>query len=133
MATEGNGVGALPTFLTARQVADMLQVDERTIPAGRSTTPRCQRRASVASCGSNASHCCGGLPASSHGPRVYWLGLRGKARGVPHSRLSAAVLSSTYGRAAPAYRNQYSFMRGSDIVPNGGMRGSPSQGGQGGG
>ena len=31
MATEGNGVGALPTFLTARQVADMLQVDERTI------------------------------------------------------------------------------------------------------
>ena len=31
MATEGDGVGALPTFLTARQVADMLQVDERTI------------------------------------------------------------------------------------------------------
>ena len=31
MATEGNGGGALPTFLTARQVADMLQVDERTI------------------------------------------------------------------------------------------------------
>jgi excisionase family DNA binding protein len=31
MAAEGNGVGALPTFLTARQVADMLQVDERTV------------------------------------------------------------------------------------------------------
>lgn len=31
MAAEGNRVGALPTFLTARQVADMLQVDERTV------------------------------------------------------------------------------------------------------
>jgi excisionase family DNA binding protein len=39
MATEGNGSGestsgrriALPTFLTPRQVADMLQVDERTV------------------------------------------------------------------------------------------------------
>jgi len=56
---------ALPPFLTAEQIASMLQVDERTVLCWADRMHRCPWLGSAASWGWGARQCCGGWLGSN--------------------------------------------------------------------